>query len=62
MVDYLYDAEGRWMGENVENGAGAITHETRFVYDGNQIVLQFDCSPLPPGEGEGEGSTGGTGS
>ena len=42
MVVYLYDAEGRWIGENIENGSGVITHETRFVYDGNQIVLQFD--------------------
>ena len=52
-VDYLYDAEGRWIGENIlsplppgegqgEGGSGVITHETRFVYDGNQIVLQFD--------------------
>ena len=42
IVVYLYDAEGRWIGENIENGAGVVTHETRFVYDGNQIVLQFD--------------------
>ena len=41
-VVYLYDAEGRWIGENIENGSGVVTHETRFVYDGNQIVLQFD--------------------
>src|SRR3974390_1908079 len=45
-----------WIGENIENGAGVVTHETRFVYDGNQIVLQFDSSsPLPAGEGQGEG-------
>ena len=59
---YLYDAEGRWLGENVENGAGAVVQETRFIYDGDEIVLQFDCSPLPSGEGQGEGSSGGTGS
>ena len=39
---YLYDADGRWLGENIENGTGVVTHETRFVYDGDQIVLQFD--------------------
>ncbi len=50
-VVYLYDAEGRWIGENVENASGLVTHETRFVYDGNQIVLQFD-----------ENLSGGTGS
>ena len=43
-VVYLYDAEGRWIGENIENGSGVVTHETRFVYDGNQIVLQFDAN------------------
>ncbi len=88
IVTYLYDAEGRWIGENIANGSGVVTHETRFVYDGNQIVLQFDengsgamttanlshrylwgpavdqllsdeqLSPLPPGEGQGEGSQG----
>ncbi len=57
VVTYLYNAEGRWIGENVANGSGVITHETRFVYDGNQIVLQFDYSPLPPGEGQGEGDS-----
>ena len=43
IVDYLYDVENRWIGENIDsNGDGVIDHETRFVYDGNQIVLQFD--------------------
>jgi len=43
LVDYLYDVENRWIGENIDsNGDGTIDHETRFVYDGNQIVLQFD--------------------
>ena len=56
MVDYVYDAENRWIGENIDSsGDGVIDHETRFVYDGDQIVLQFDKSPLPAGEGQGEG-------
>jgi RHS repeat-associated protein len=58
VVDYLYDVENRWIGENIDsNGDGQIDHEIRFAYDGNQIVLQFDkdLSPLPPGEGQGEG-------
>jgi RHS repeat-associated protein len=43
VVDYLYDAENRWIGENIDStGDGQIDHETRFVYDGDQIVLQFD--------------------
>ena len=43
IVDYLYDAENRWIGENIDsNGDGVIDHETRFAYDGNQIVLQFE--------------------
>ncbi len=43
-VVYLYDAEGRWVGENIENGSGVVVHQTRYVYDGNQIVLQFDTN------------------
>jgi len=90
VVDYLYDVEDRWIGENIDSdGDGAVDHQTRFAYDGNQIVLQFDkagtgtvtgadlshrylwqpnavdqimadeqLSPLPPGEGQGEGSAG----
>ena len=42
VVDYLYDAEGRWIGENILNGSGAVDEQERFVYDGNQIVLEFD--------------------
>jgi RHS repeat-associated protein len=43
IVDYLYDVENRWIGENVDvDGDGTIDHQTRFAYDGNQIVLQFD--------------------
>jgi RHS repeat-associated protein len=38
-----YDVENRWIGENIDvNGDGQIDHATRFAYDGNQIVLQFD--------------------
>ena len=85
MVDYLYDAESRWIGENVLSGSGVVENQERFVYDGNQIVLEFyksgsgavtsshlsdrylwgpavdqiladeQMSPLPPGEGQGEG-------
>ena len=43
VVDYLYDVEDRWIGENIDsNGDGQIDHQIRFVYDGNQIVAQFD--------------------
>ena len=96
VVDYLYDVENHWIGETIDsNGDGQIDHQTRFAYDGNQIVLQFDkdvsgatgsasaltvadlshrylwqpdvvdqlladeqLSPLPPGEGQGEGGSG----
>ena len=59
VVDYLYDVENRWIGEDIDlGGDGQIDHRTRFAYDGYQIVLQFDrdLSPLPPGDGQGEGS------
>ncbi len=39
-VDSLYDVENRWIGENIFTSSGE--HETRFAYDGNQIVLEFD--------------------
>ena len=43
VVDYLYDVEDRWIGENIDsNGDGQFDHATRFAYDGTQIVLQFD--------------------
>ena len=43
VVDYLYDVEDRWIGENIDNdGDGQFDHATRFAYDGNQIALQFD--------------------
>ena len=39
-----YDRRRRpWIGESIdEGGDGTIDHQIRFVYDGNQIVLQFD--------------------
>ena len=40
-VQYTYDAFNRWVGE-VITIPGQATQQTRYVYDGNQIVLQFD--------------------
>ena len=40
VVDYLYDVENRWIGENIFTGG--TEHQIRFAYDGNEIVLQFD--------------------
>jgi RHS repeat-associated protein len=50
VVDYLYDVENRWIGENIFSplpsgegqGEGFTEHQIRFAYDGNEIVLQFD--------------------
>ena len=39
-VTYTYDAFDRWIGETITTIAG--TTQTRYVYDGNQIVMQFD--------------------
>jgi RHS repeat-associated protein len=40
---YFYDLENRWIGETIDtDGDGRVDHETRFVYDGNQIIMQFD--------------------
>ena len=39
-VTYIYDAFNHWIGETIVAG-GTIT-QTRFVYDGNQIVMQLD--------------------
>ena len=42
-VDYLYDVENRWIGRDVDSdGDGQIDTCTRFAYDGNQIVMEFD--------------------
>jgi hypothetical protein len=43
-VNYTYDAFNRWIGETVTTYSGqtSTTTQTRFVYDGNQIVLQSD--------------------
>jgi RHS repeat-associated protein len=40
-VSYLYDVFDRWVGETIAVPGQAI-HQTRFIYDGDQIVLQFD--------------------
>ena len=39
-VTYVYDVFNHWIGETVTSGG--TTTQTRFVYDGNQIVMQFD--------------------
>ena len=42
-IDCTYDNENRWIGGDLDSdGDGQIDVQTRFVYDGNQIVLQFD--------------------
>ena len=43
-VAYTYDAFNRWIGETIVTGSGetSTTQQTRFVYDGNQIIMQFD--------------------
>ncbi|MDZ7615959.1 MAG: RHS repeat-associated core domain-containing protein, partial [Patescibacteria group bacterium] len=47
-VDYLYDTENRWIGRDVDlDGDGQIDTRTRFAYDGNQIVMQFDRALAP---------------
>ena len=54
----IYDVENRWIGEDIDsNGDGQIDHLTRFVYDGNQIVLEFDRD-LPSTSGGGAGGEG----
>ncbi len=50
-VDYLYDTENRWIGRDADSdGDGQIDIRTRFAYDGNQIVLQFDRAAAPTGD------------
>ncbi len=47
-IDYLYDTENRWIGRDVDlDDDGQIDTRTRFAYDGNQIVLQFDRALAP---------------
>jgi RHS repeat-associated protein len=45
VVDYKYDYNNRWIYKNLDldgtGGAGA-NYQTAFVYDGNQIAMQFD--------------------
>ena len=42
-IDCTYDNENRWIGGDLDSdGDGQIDSQTRFIYDGNQIVLQFD--------------------
>ena len=43
-VTYTYDIFNRWLGETVTDGSGTVTENRKFVYDGNEIVLQFDST------------------
>ena len=43
-VTYAYDIFNRWLGETVTDGSGTVTENRKFVYDGNEIVLQFDST------------------
>ena len=43
-MTYTYDMFNRWIGETVTDGSGTVTINRKFVYDGNQIVLQFDST------------------
>ena len=45
-VTYAYDVFNRWIGETVT--AGGTTTQTRYVYDGNQIVMQFQGTGSGP--------------
>ena len=49
VVDYFYDAENRWIAETIDSdGDGQIDRTLGFVYDGDQVALQFESSsPLP---------------
>lgn len=45
VVDYAYDYQNRLVGKVLDaDGDGTIDSSSRYVYDGNQIVLQFDKS------------------
>ena len=47
-VTYKYDVSSNWIGETVttydSEGVGTVVENRGFVYDGDQIVLQFDKS------------------
>ena len=52
-VDYMYDVENRWVGETVWL-LGQAPQQTRFAYDGGQIVLEFQgTGSLLPRSGRG---------
>ena len=43
VVDYLYDLENRWIGKSIDyDGDGVFDYREGYVYDGNQMVLQFE--------------------
>ena len=51
VIVYMYDAENRWVGKDVytnvdpdQDPSASPTSQTRYMYDGNEIVLQFDAS------------------
>jgi len=53
VVDYYYDAENRWIAETIDSdGDGQIDRTLGFVYDGDQVVLQFEGT-----RGEGLGAS-----
>ena len=42
VVEYAYDYANRWIGQTVDSdGNGTVDSSRAFVYDGNQIVLDF---------------------
>ena len=49
VVDHTYDYQNRWISRQVDpDGAGPAGPETtHFIYDGNQIVLQFEDTDGP---------------
>ena len=53
---YTYDAFNRWVGETLTRQRGTAT-QTRYTYDGNQIVMQFDdLYSSASGEGQAVGT------
>ena len=50
-VDYIYDTQNRWIGKVLDPDGDlgdALVERTAFVYDSNQIVLQFDGTGSDP--------------